>query len=282
MASPRRSASESAVTVHRHASLPGIELVTQHPSQSVTLYCTDFALIVPDDWEGVVLYQRRCHALGPGRVLCIGPGELLATPQVCRSGRLRVLLVATEIFNAALLASGIETGPGKQPATAPLSCALARRLESAFRMLEAPLASGELPELFEALLTTLGKELFRAKGDAQERLWRAAFAGSKVDQLHESLVRQMSAAVAPPDMTALAQKSGLSRFQALRLFRRHYGITPYAYQLHFRIAHARRCLRGGANPAEVAANFGFADQSHFTRHFKRLVGVTPGQYARSR
>jgi len=34
-------------------------------------------------------------------------------------------------------------------------------------------------------------------------------------------------------------------------------------------------------PAQVAADCGFADQSHFTRHFKRLTGVTPAQYARA-
>jgi AraC-like DNA-binding protein len=43
---------------------------------------------------------------------------------------------------------------------------------------------------------------------------------------------------------------------------------------------AQKSLREGLQPAHVAAEYGFVDQSHLTRHFKRLVGVTPAQYAR--
>ena len=85
----------------------------------------------------------------------------------------------------------------------------------------------------------------------------------------------------PPDLATLSREVGLSRFQTLRLFRRHYGVTPRAFHLHFRLALARRSLKAGASLAEVAASCGFVDQSHFTRQFKRLLGVTPGQYART-
>jgi AraC-like DNA-binding protein len=73
--------------------------------------------------------------------------------------------------------------------------------------------------------------------------------------------------------------AGLNRFEALRAFKKRYGLPPHAYQLCLRISHARRLLLGGASAAEVAARCGFADQSHFTRHFKRFNGVTPAQYA---
>ena len=43
---------------------------------------------------------------------------------------------------------------------------------------------------------------------------------------------------------------------------------------------AQKSLREGMPPAHVAAELGFVDQSHFTRHFKQLVGVTPAKYAR--
>ncbi len=44
-------------------------------------------------------------------------------------------------------------------------------------------------------------------------------------------------------------------------------------------AQAKHLLAGGMGPAQVAVSCGLADQSHLTRHFKRLVGVTPGAYA---
>jgi AraC-like DNA-binding protein len=83
------------------------------------------------------------------------------------------------------------------------------------------------------------------------------------------------------DLETLAQQAGLSRFQALRAFKKRYGLPPHAYQLCLRMSHARRLLLEGAPAADVALRCGFADQSHFTRHFKRFNGVTPMQYARA-
>jgi AraC-like DNA-binding protein len=51
--------------------------------------------------------------------------------------------------------------------------------------------------------------------------------------------------------------------------------------VNLRIARARALLAGGASPAAVAADCGFADQPHLTRTFKRVVGVTPARYARA-
>jgi AraC-like DNA-binding protein len=81
------------------------------------------------------------------------------------------------------------------------------------------------------------------------------------------------------DLETLAKRAGLSRFAALRAFKKRYGLPPHAYQLCLRISHSRRMLLEGAPAADVAVRCGFADQSHFTRHFKRFNGVTPMQYA---
>jgi len=45
-----------------------------------------------------------------------------------------------------------------------------------------------------------------------------------------------------------------------------------------RVANAKRLLRGGSAILQVALETGFADQSHLTRCFTRLVGLTPGAY----
>src|SRR3954469_23813961 len=81
------------------------------------------------------------------------------------------------------------------------------------------------------------------------------------------------------ELETLAQRAGLSRFHALRAFKRRYGLPPHAYQLCLRISRARCMLLAGAPAADVAVQCGFVDQSHFNRHFKRLVGMTPMQYA---
>jgi AraC-like DNA-binding protein len=83
------------------------------------------------------------------------------------------------------------------------------------------------------------------------------------------------------DLETLANRAGLSRFQALRAFKQRYGLPPHAYQLCLRMSHARRLLLEGVPAADVALRCGFADQSHFNRHFKRFNAVTPMQYARA-
>jgi AraC-like DNA-binding protein len=45
-----------------------------------------------------------------------------------------------------------------------------------------------------------------------------------------------------------------------------------------RVGRARRLLLDGLAPGEVAPATGFYDQAHLTRHFRKLVGVTPGRY----
>ncbi|MBT2450981.1 AraC family transcriptional regulator [Streptomyces sp. ISL-43] len=67
----------------------------------------------------------------------------------------------------------------------------------------------------------------------------------------------------------------------VRAFSGTFGIAPHQYVVSRRVALARRLLLDGRPPAEAAVAAGFYDQSHFTRHFKRIVGTTPGRYARS-
>jgi AraC-like DNA-binding protein len=79
----------------------------------------------------------------------------------------------------------------------------------------------------------------------------------------------------------LAREAGLSAFHLIRVFRASFGLPPYRYLELVRIRHARRLIRRGWPLAQVVHATGFSDQSHLTRHFKRVVGVTPGGYARA-
>jgi len=79
----------------------------------------------------------------------------------------------------------------------------------------------------------------------------------------------------------LATMVGLDPFTLARGFNRAYGLPPHAWLIQERVRRAQACLRAGQSPASVAAEVGFADQSHLCRHFKRIVGVTPGLYQRA-
>lgn len=66
----------------------------------------------------------------------------------------------------------------------------------------------------------------------------------------------------------------------VRAFSTAYGIAPHQYLNSRRVDRARRLLLDGVRPSEVATSTGFFDQSHLTRHFRKLVGVTPGRYTK--
>lgn len=78
----------------------------------------------------------------------------------------------------------------------------------------------------------------------------------------------------------LAAGLGRSREGFSRLVKREMGIAPHAYRLLTRLNLARRMLREGQPIAGVAAEAGFADQSHLTRLFRSTFGTTPGLYRR--
>lgn len=86
----------------------------------------------------------------------------------------------------------------------------------------------------------------------------------------------------PAGLKDLARDAGLSRFQLIRAFLRHTGLTPHAYLMQRRALLSRSLLSTGLAPAEVAAACGYVDQSHMHREFRRRFGLTPGAYRNAR
>ena len=86
----------------------------------------------------------------------------------------------------------------------------------------------------------------------------------------------------PVSLAELARLVSISPYHLARLFTFQMGIPPHAYLESVRIRQARRLLALGRPILEVALATGFADQSHFTRRFKRTVGVPPGDFVKHR
>ena len=79
----------------------------------------------------------------------------------------------------------------------------------------------------------------------------------------------------------LAAEAGMSPFYFARSFRQHFGVAPHQYLLRKRIERGKdMLLHTETSLVEIALATGFSSQSHFTSTFKRLVGVTPGEYRR--
>jgi AraC family transcriptional regulator len=84
-------------------------------------------------------------------------------------------------------------------------------------------------------------------------------------------------------LAELARLTGLSRSWFARGFRGATGVSPYSWALRVRVQRAQELLLKSNIPlASVAVQVGFADQSHFTKVFRRLTGVTPREWKQER
>jgi len=75
----------------------------------------------------------------------------------------------------------------------------------------------------------------------------------------------------------LAQISGLSKYHFLRKFKEEFNMTPHAYLLQIRIQNAKNMLLQHKSLIDIALSCGFSDQSHFTRVFNKIYGMSPGK-----
>ena len=66
----------------------------------------------------------------------------------------------------------------------------------------------------------------------------------------------------PITLDDVAEAARVSRSHVIRLFRRHFGMTPFEYRRRLRLQRAEELLRSGLRSVEVAYEVGFADQSH--------------------
>jgi AraC-like DNA-binding protein len=82
-------------------------------------------------------------------------------------------------------------------------------------------------------------------------------------------------------LETLAGIAYLSPYHFIRVFSRQTGLTPHAWMMQLRAQKAKELLSQGLAIADVAVQTGFADQSHLSKTFKRLLGYTPGQFSNS-
>jgi AraC family transcriptional regulator len=127
----------------------------------------------------------------------------------------------------------------------------------------------------EALSTALAVHLLRQYGAAvpqqekryprlpREKLVRA------VEYIQDQLGTDLT-------VSGIAQAVYLSPYHFTKLFKESTGQSPYQYVVKARVKKAKELLTTGKfTISEVAQHVGFADQSHLTRHFKRVFGLPP-------
>ncbi|MGH2484638.1 MAG: AraC family transcriptional regulator [Ktedonobacterales bacterium] len=262
----------------RDSALGGLELLRAHyVTHSFAPHSHDtFAIGVVETGVERFHYRRTPVSAPSGSLVIINPGEPHTGSAALADGwRYRMLYPDPSLLREA---AGALSGRARAiPFFAdPVvhDPALARELLRLHSALE---AGAEPLERQSRLLDFLAR-LIQRHADTPHLAAPLTRESSDVRRLRDYLDEHANVAVTLADLADLA---GMSAFHTLRVFTRATGMPPHAYLTQRRVAHARALLAQRVPLARVAAVAGFYDQSHLTRHFKRIVGVTPGQYAQS-
>jgi AraC-like DNA-binding protein len=263
------------IKVWRAVDLEGVEL---HRGRRVTRrvpphWHEEYQLCLVQAGSGELGYRGAFHTNPPGSLFVIHPGELHSNRATAASGcDFRTLNVAPERMRQA---AGAPRGEPFFPAPVVVEGESLRRFLALHRLLEGPCSRLERDS---ALLETLGLLVWRhAQHPPVPRP-----CGREPRAVAEARAYLEAHYAEEVPLARLARVAGLSPSHLSRVFRRAHGLPPHAFQTQLRVVRAAGLLRRGLPLAAVAADTGFADQSHLTRRFKGVVGVTPGAYRGSR
>lgn len=257
----------------RNVGLPGVELFDVQSTRREWGHLNQvFAIGLMSDWYGRLEHHRRNLTIYPGDSLLLDPGELFhATPLDDRNGAFRVIEISTEVFAEQCRLEGTRRVGFREALTRPPP-----QLASALQALHASMLSHAEPLELQSRLAVL---IHAACSSVLEERPRASQRSDPFDLCERLRALLHSSEGARLNLHDFARSSDVSQFQLIRAFRRRYGYPPHAYGLHVRVARARELLRQGFSVAEAAAATDFTDQSHLTRHFRRIHHLTPGRYA---
>lgn len=289
----------------RSALLPGMDMVTAeyYEHEFSPHWHEAYAVPVIEAGAEMYAYQGRRHVAEAGTVPVINPGEVHTGSRAMEVGwRYRVFYIPVGFMHhlAGEIAAAAQPMPWF-PVDVIRDPDLAKRVAHAHRLLEGladsstdKASAGDFPPralssndppggdppggdplaaemaLIDAVSTLLVRYALRHP-DADR---------PKADPPRVALMKERLAAdlTEPLSLTDLAAQVGLSAFHAARLFTQATRMPPHAWRNQLRLQRALASLRQGAPVAEVAAACGFTDQSHFTRHFRRMFGVPPGRW----
>ncbi len=249
--------------------VPGVsEVLHAHfPEHAYPLHTHDtWALLIVD--TGVVRYDLDRHEHGALRDLVT-----LLPPHVPHDGRSvdldgfrkRVVYLDEPMLDASRIGSAVDHPGWSDPA-------LRRQVDLLHAVLPHPGETFEAESRLAMIRERLATHLARAEPPVVRR--------------DPTLARRLRAMV--DDRIAIgitlaeaAAELGASETHLVRAFTREHGIAPHQYLTGRRLDAARHLLLAGRSAAETAAEVGFYDQAHLTRHFTRLLGVPPGTFARA-
>ncbi|NUP06032.1 MAG: helix-turn-helix transcriptional regulator [Polyangiaceae bacterium] len=241
----------------------------ERADQSKTTYAERFAIVVVYEGAFDGWYRGEVRTHGAGSLKLKEPGEVHRDVHVHAPFTIQGAAFAPEVVAAAAEAMGMRgavhfKAPGFEPGE--------RATELAFAMHDALVRDDATAIERETLVAETLCEVVCACPRSSSRAPLAVRRARAF--LHDAIADKIS-------LDDLADHAAFDKFHLVRAFRSEVGLPPYEYLTYLRVSRARDLLGRGVRVAEAAQAVGFCDESQLHRHFRRIVGVPPGVYARS-
>jgi AraC family transcriptional regulator len=235
--------------------------------------------IRPPEEMDLVYEGVKRHVPPPAGAISVVPA---GSPALWRSSGLRdtlhIYLEPGLVARVAAEAFGLDPARLTVP---PLDTLDLPQLRAAMWAVDAELTAGGAggPLAAESLANVLAVQLIRHVSAPRQptRRRNGTLPRAKLRAVVEYIEDHLDAG---PTLEQMAAAARLSPYHFARQFKRATGLPPNQYVIARRVERAKQLLQAGTglSLAEVAAHAGFSDQSQFTHHFKRHVGVTPGRF----
>lgn len=261
------------VSYYHPRSMPGMVLGEAHLSDSnfAPHFHLDYHIGLIAEGAQRQGFHGQSDLLARGRIAIMPPGEVhTGTREGEKSYILKTFRVAPELLQTL----------AEESADAPLTLTCAPTIIDApalsHQLLQLHAQAAQHDEAFDAAMRLLLAPLLtRLKILPPLR----SAGGLSLQEFQRVRDYCYSHLAQPVSLQTLAALCGLSRFQFLRRFQQHTGMTPHAWLKRLRLEQACRLLAQPApNLAQVAAEVGFYDQSHFSRAFRQAFGVAPSAW----
>lgn len=234
----------------------------------------EFFIALTESGLAAPVYRGDRHAIGPGDMIVLNPEEGHAGgPAADGSWTYRALYAPLDLMRRI-----IAEFPSGTPAMPWFAANVVRDQRVSALLLR-----------FHKLSGTPGSSALQREACLSEGLVLLASRYARLPRLPRSpgrepravqLAREFLHDHARDNVTLrdLACHTGLTPSHLCRVFVRATGMTLHGYQIQIRVRRAKTLLLAGCPIAQAAAETGFWDQAHLTRHFKRTVGLSPGRY----
>jgi AraC-like DNA-binding protein len=231
----------------------------------------EYLIGVVEKGQAKFTYQGERFQIGGGSLLLIQPGEAFAGQGSIEHPRTFRMLHATPQFLQKSISVLTEQTSRLPRFIQPIeqNSILVNTFSRIHRALEMPHSRLErdswLLELVSLLLQHYALESPQILSYGRE--------SDRIKQVREFLMERFTENISLEQLAALVN---LSPYRLNRVFSQEVGVPPHAFLNQVRVWQAKEQLAKGMEIAQVAVETGFYDQAHLTKHFKRLLGYTPG------